>query len=164
MKKLTLLFLLSLSVILTSCESSGSGVRIIPESSGNINSLSIVVSNEYWEGSVGETIREILGAPVYGLPQEEPLFSMRQLPPQVFTDFATKNRTVLKIEKADSADTKFLKDPFARPQKLVLVTGKTSQEINSQLRDNSERIISAFKNEEIKETGTVTAGIKVALA
>ncbi|NNK88614.1 MAG: DUF4837 family protein, partial [Flavobacteriaceae bacterium] len=152
MKKLIFLTALSLVFLFSSCDSSGSGVRIIPESSGNINSLSVVVSNEYWDGSVGEAIREILGAPVYGLPQEEPLFSMRQLPPQVFSDFTRKNRIVLKVETSEEADTKFIKDPFARPQKLVLVSGNTSQEIIGQLKENAERIISAFKNEEIKET------------
>ncbi|NNF82093.1 MAG: DUF4837 family protein [Flavobacteriaceae bacterium] len=152
MKKL--LFIISVFAVLAtvqSCESSKNGVRIVPESSGNINSLSVVVSNEYWEGSVGEAIREILAAPVYGLPQEEPLFSMRQMPPQVFTDFATRNRTVLKVENNEESGVKFLKDPLARPQTIVLVTGKNSTEIIEQMRSNSERIVSAFKNAEIKE-------------
>ncbi|MBT8253234.1 MAG: DUF4837 family protein [Flavobacteriaceae bacterium] len=147
-------FILAFSIVFcltTSCDSSGKGMRIVPESSGNINSLSVVVSNEHWEGSIGDTIRNILAEPVYGLPQEEPLFSMRQMPPQVFTDFATRNRTVLKIEKGREADVKFLKDAFARPQKLVLITGQTNQEIIEQLEQNAERIITAFKNEEIKE-------------
>ncbi len=146
---------LLLSVLITfsfkSCDSSKNGVRIVPESSGNINSLSVVVNNEYWEGAVGEAIREILATPVYGLPQEEPLFTMRQMPPKVFTDFATRNRTVLKIEKGDQADTKFIKDALARPQILVLITGGTSQEIIDQLHANSDRIISAFRNAEINE-------------
>lgn len=134
-----------------SCESSKNGVRIVPESSGNINSLSVVVDNESWDGAVGEAIRNVLASPVYGLPQEEPLFSMRQMPPQVFTDFATRNRIVLKVEKGEEADTKFLKDPFARPQVLVLITGNTTQEIINQLNTNSERVISAFRNAEILE-------------
>ena len=113
--------------------------------------MSVVVDNELWEGSVGEAIREILAAPVYGLPQEEPLFSLRQMPPQVFTDFATKNRTVLKIEKGKAADTKFFKEVYATPQKLVLVTGNNAKEIITELNKNADRIISAFKSEEIKE-------------
>ena len=137
--------------LLAGCSGGSKGQRIVGGSSGNINTLSVVVSNELWEGTVGDAIRQILGNTVYGLPQDEPMFSMKQMPPQVFTDFATKNRTVLKIEKNDSASTRFLKDPFARPQKLVLVTGKNGTEIIEQLEKNADQIVSAFKDEELKE-------------
>jgi hypothetical protein len=136
--------------LIFSCESN-SGDRILSKSSGNINSMSVVIDNELWAGSVGETIREILAAPVYGLPQEEPLFLLRQMPPQVFSDFATKNRTVLKIEKGQPGDTRFLKNVYAAPQKLVLITGVDVNEIIDELNKNAERIVSAFKSEEIKE-------------
>jgi len=149
MKKILLIALFA--GLFSSCDNGGNGNRMLSKSSGNINSLSVVVDNELWEGSVGESIREVLAAPVYGLPQDEPLFSMRQMPPQVFTDFATKNRTVLKIEKGQAADTKFLKDAYAKPQKLILVTGSNSNEIIAELKKNAERIVSAFKSEEIRE-------------
>ena len=134
------------------CNSDRSNKKISrPASSGNINNLSVVVDNDLWEGSIGESIREVLGAEVYGLPQQEPLFSMRQMPTVVFSDFATKNRTVLKIEKGKEAETKFVQNPFAQPQKVVLVRGNTDTEIISQIEQNSAKIISEFKNEEIKE-------------
>ena len=136
------------SLLFVACNSSD-GKRLITNSSGTINNLAVVVDNELWEGSVGEAIREVLAAPVYGLPQEEPLFTLSQMPPQVFSGFATKNRTVLKIEKGE-AETKYLKNAFAKPQKLVLVVGQNNEEIISQLKENANRIISTFKQEEIK--------------
>lgn len=148
MKKI-LVFTLTF-ILFYSCDMTD-GSRMLSNSSGNINNLSVVIDNELWEGNVGEAARQILAAPVYGLPQEEPLFSMRQMPPQVFTDFATKNRTVLKIENGKDADTRFLKDAYAKPQVLVLVSGNNSEEIIDQLNKNADRIISAFKNSEIKE-------------
>ena len=141
----------TLFLLVAGCSNGSKGQRIVGGSSGNINTLSVVVSNQMWEGAVGDAIRQILATPVYGLPQDEPMFSMKQMPPQVFTDFATKNRTVLKIEENDSASTRFLKDAFARPQKLVLVTGKNGTEIIEQLQKNADQIVSAFKEEELKE-------------
>jgi hypothetical protein len=139
-------------ILLVSCNSNDSkGKRILTSSSGNINSVSVVIDNELWEDSVGEEIRSILGAPVYGLPQEEPLFDMRQMPTAVFSGFATKNRTVLKIEKGKSAGIKFFNDAFAKPQKLILVTGNTNKEIKEQLQKNAKKIVTTFKNEDIKE-------------
>jgi len=150
MKKTVITFYAIL--LLIACNTNGSkSRRSVSSSSGNINSLSVVVDNELWQGSVGERIRDILGAPIYGLPQDEPLFSMKQMPTSVFTDFATKNRTVLKIEKNKPADTKFLKDVFASPQLLIIVSGKTIQEIIEELELHGEKIIAELKNEEIKE-------------
>ena len=76
---------------------------------------------------------------------------MSQMPTAIFTGFARKNRTVLKIEKGKEANTVFLEAPFAKPQKLVLVTGKTNMDIMAQIDKNAEKIISVFKNVEIKE-------------
>ena len=138
-------------IFLMACNNNSNGKRILSSSSGNINNLSIVIDNELWEGSIGEQIRLLLGAPVYGLPQEEPLFNMLQMPTVVFNDFTTKNRTILKIEKGKPAKTKFLKDVFASPQKLILVSGNTNKEIIEQLEINAEKIVSVFKKAEIKE-------------
>lgn len=138
-------------LLLVSCGNLGSEERVVSASSGKINYVSVVVDNELWEGSVGKAIRDSIGEAVYGLPQDEPSFSMRQMPPSVFTDFATKNRTVLKIEKGKDADVKIYENPYAKPQKVVVVSGKTNKEIVKQLYASKAKIISTFKTEEIKE-------------
>jgi len=150
MKK-TISLALSMLLLIACNSNSSKGKRILPASSGNINNLSVVIDNNLWEGTIGESIREIFGAEVYGLPQQEPLFSMGQMPSSVFSGFATKNRTVLKIEKGKTAKLEFIDDPFAKPQKLVLVRGKTDFEITSLMEENSEKIIAAFKTTEITE-------------
>tara|TARA_R110002012_G_scaffold283090_2_gene473183 strand:- start:130374 stop:131312 length:939 start_codon:yes stop_codon:yes gene_type:complete len=137
---------------MTSCnEGKSSNKRILSQSSGKINNLSVVIDNDLWEGEIGETIRSILAAPVHGLPQDEPLFILSQLPPVVFTGFAQQSRIVLKIEKSDSSNVKIANNLFARPQRVVVVSGKSNDIISQQLRDNAEQIVMALKNEEIKE-------------
>jgi hypothetical protein len=143
--------LLAISLTLLSCNDKSSNQRIVPTSSGNINNLLVVVDNILWEENIGEAIREIFAAPVPALNQEEPLFTISQMPPQVFSGFATKNRIVLKIEKGKTADTSIGEDVFAKPQTLIVVSGKTNQEIIDQMKANADKIIAAFKKEEIKE-------------
>jgi hypothetical protein len=109
------------------------------------------VDNSLWEDAVGEAIRNVLAAPLEGLPQDEPLYSLSQLPPQVFSGFATKNRTVLKIEKGKPAATTILNDKYAKPQTVVVVSGNTNAEIIDQLKANAENIVSSFKKIEIIE-------------
>lgn len=137
-------------ILFTSCNNS-KDQRIIPASNGNINRLLVVVDNLLWDDSVGETIRDVVAAPVPALNQEEPLFSLNQMPPMVFEGFATKNRIILKIEKGGDAGMVIKKDVYARPQTVVVVSGKTDQEIKDQLERNGDEMIAAFKKEELKE-------------
>ena len=65
--------------------------------------------------------------------------------------FVKNTRLVLKVVKGVEATTKFYKDPYASPQRMVLVTGMTNQEITEQFTANQEKITSAFKAYEIKE-------------
>ena len=151
MKKIIILAISCAMIIACNQDKSkGDSQKNLPESSGKINFLSVVVSNEHWNGNLGEAIRDILAAPVDGLPQEEPLFSMSQLPPNVFSGFAAQNRTVLKIEKGPPAfDIK--ENVYAKPQKVVVVSGNNDEEIIDQLKTNSDKMISTFKATEITE-------------
>lgn len=145
LKALCVLFLLS------ACEDSNSKKVYKPQSSGNINDLSVVIDNDLWESSVGETIRSTIGAPLYGLPQDEPQLTLRQIPSSVFTGFVKNTRLVLKVNKGVAAATKFYKDPYASPQRMVMVSGMTNQEISDQFIKNQDKIVQTFKEQEIHE-------------
>jgi len=146
MRKLVVLVFIVMTVM--SCENKN-GVRILPESAGPINNIAIVVDNDYWANTIGETLRGILAVPTDGLPQIEPLFSLRQIPTQVFTGFAKENRNVLKIELGE-ADFKATRDVHARPQKMIVVSGKDIAEIKAQIKANADKIIAGFKAEDIR--------------
>ena len=141
-------------VMLLSCGDKKDGDKKIylPGSNGNLNNISVVVDNQLWEGNVGENIRNIFAAPLNGLPTPEPIFSMRQIPPQVFDGFARRSRIVLKIEKGNvETTTKIVNEAFAKPQTVVVVGGKTDKDIIAQLKENRDKIIDAFNKEEVKE-------------
>ena len=46
----------------TSC--SDNQQKLLPASSGNINNISVVTSDELWDGAVGDIIRENFGRPI----------------------------------------------------------------------------------------------------
>ena len=145
-------FLVATFLAFASCEDNGKeNERILSESSGNINNLSVIVDNELWQGQVGEAIRTNLAAPVDGLPQDEPLFSINQMPPEAFAGFSRKNRIFLRVEKGEPAGIKIGNDSYARPQTGIVVTGETNEEIADIIDENADKIISAFKRTEIKE-------------
>lgn len=143
---------LFISLLFTSCQDSESkNAIILANSSGNINNISVIIDNSMWEGSIGEALRKSLAAPVDGLPQEEPMFSLNQMPPEAFSGFVRKNRLFVKVENGESGRFKIFTDPFAHPQTGVVITGKDSNEIINQININSEEIVEALRNTEIKE-------------
>lgn len=144
-----IIILIISAVILSGCNSNSKVA--LSASSGNFNNLSVVIDNNLWEGSVGDNIRSLIGASLYGLPQDEPLFTLRQMPTSIFTGFVRKNRIVLKVLKGEEPGTQFYKDSYAKPQKMVVVSGFTNSEIIDQIKENVDKIISVFKFEEIKE-------------
>lgn len=124
---------------------------VLTTSSGNINNITVVVDNEYWEGSIGEALRNVLAAPVDGLPQEEPLFSLNQMPPQAFTGFVRKNRLFVMVEQGKPAAFKIYQKPFASPQTGIVISGENMSEIVELIHENGEEMVSILKRTEIKE-------------
>lgn len=124
---------------------------MILDSSGSINNVSVVVVNDLWNTSVGDAIRNVLTATIYGLPQDEPVFTISQIPPSVFSGFVTRNRTVLKIEVSDTPKMQILDDVYAKPQKVIVISGKTKEALITVINQNAAKIVSTFKNAEIAE-------------
>lgn len=142
-----------LCALIFSCDNDGSkNKRILTNSSGRINNLSVVVDNLMWQDGVGEAIRETVAYPVDGLStDDEPIFSIRQMPPQVFSDFTTKSRIILVVKKGEKANTIIKRNVYAQPQTVVYVLGNTDAEIIEQLNNNREKIVKALKKEELRE-------------
>ncbi|SFS42991.1 protein of unknown function [Zhouia amylolytica] len=149
MKKI--LVLITLGVLIFSCQEKDSK-RVLPNSVGAINTLSVVIDNNLWNGKVGDEIRDHFAAPVDGLPWEEPLFTIHQMPPEVFTDFARNSRNILYVAQ-DSSNVAAIKDDvYARPQKVAFIKGSTAESLIEAIKANSDEIISTFKKHDIKET------------
>jgi len=94
MKRTAIVFFILILVL--SC--SENKQKLLPASSGNINNISVVTNDQLWDGEVGQVIRENFSRPIYGLPQIEPVFSLSHIPSKVFSGFATKSRTILKLD------------------------------------------------------------------
>jgi hypothetical protein len=149
--KILRIALAGLVFALTSCENSGDNNAYLLKSLGNINTLQVIIENDLWNGEVGEEIRNYFAAPVDGLPQDEPLFSMNQMPPSTYTDFARKYRTFLHVTIGDTTGVAIKDNPYAKPQIGAFIVGKDAADIKRLLEKNYQQIISAFKASEILE-------------
>ncbi|MDO4880456.1 MAG: DUF4837 family protein [Capnocytophaga sp.] len=149
MKKV--LFYLSFIVLFTHC-SEEKKKRFLPDSVGKINSLSIVIDNALWNGVVGDTLRNYFAQPVEDIPgEQEPIFSIQQLPHQVFKGATRYGRNVLVID-TDSKNKFDIRDTlFASPQKVAFLVGETTDDLISLIQKYAPQIIQAYKDNELKE-------------
>lgn len=149
MKKIITLALTGL-LLLVSCKTTPKKTYL-PESIGAINSLAVVMDNELWKGKVGDHVRQHFAAPVPGLPWEEPLFTINQLPEKVFSGSILNTRSILFIAK-DTLNLAHIKtDVYATPQKIGVIKGTTEEEIIRNLEAKADDMIKAFKDLEIAE-------------
>ncbi|GAA4306024.1 DUF4837 family protein [Aestuariibaculum suncheonense] len=143
--------ILTLLLVVSCGDKKSSDKKIVLDSSGNINNVSVILENDLWDGSIGDAIRNVLAAPIYGLPQDEPTFTLSQIPPSVFSGFVTKNRTILKIEMGKESEIQYLDNVYAQPQKVIVVSGKDRKEIIDVINENGANIVDTFRTMELKE-------------
>lgn len=143
----TLFLWLLVSVLASSC--SFKEDKLPEESSAAINTISVIIDDQLWNGEVGDSIRNKFASPVLGLPQEEPLFSINQYPVKLFEGFSTDSRNIIIVKKDNENKFEFKENEFATPQNAFHISGKTSFEIIDILEKNAPEIIKKMRAIEI---------------
>jgi len=139
-----------LSLFLFSCkDDTKKDKRYLPSSGGTTNMLTIVSDDSLWNGEVGDATRAIFAAPVYGLPQEEPIFTLKQMNPKAFHEFVKKSRTFVELKKGAPKGIRFIKDVYASPQLGIIVSGENNEELINVLQENAIVMADKIKSVEI---------------
>jgi hypothetical protein len=115
-----------------------------------INSLAIAVNDILWNGEIGDSLRKKFAAPVDGLPQEEPIFTIQQFPVKLFDTHKNAHTNLILIKKEEKTSYKLVHNKYMNPQNLVVISGKTIPEILNFIEINGDSLVSIFKETEIK--------------
>ncbi|MAP81628.1 MAG: DUF4837 domain-containing protein [Aequorivita sp.] len=157
MRLKTVVFL-SLLVAFLSCNNNGTKDKsLVPDSVGNINSLQVITPNNLWNSTVGEAIRNNFAAATDGLPQDEPLFSINQMPPEAFTGFARRNRIFVYVVLSENEKVSLATNEYAKPQTGAIIQANSEEKLVELINKSAEKIIEAFHKSEIKERQRRTA-------
>lgn len=149
MNKTHFLYLL-FTLIFFSCSKKND---VLPrETSGKINTISVIIDDPLWNGEIGDSIRNKFASPVIGLPQEEPLFTINQYPVKLLEGFATDSRTIIVVKKGAKNSFEINKNQYASPQNVFHISGKTSAAIIDTIEKNAPKIVQMIKEMEIAET------------
>jgi hypothetical protein len=147
-------FLLLITVFFFSCEKKSSSTH--RSATGKINTISVIIDDQLWNGEVGDSIRNKFASPVIGLPEEEPLFTINQYPAKLMEGFITDSRIIIVVKKENKNEFLLTKNKYATPQKVFYIFGETTSEILEILQKKAHQIIEISKETEIVENQRIT--------
>ena len=104
-----------------------------------------------WATEVGDAVRAVFAFPAEGLPQKEPLFDLKQIPPDVFTGFTRLSRMVLWVGFGDEVVIRTDKNRYASPQQMAVLSAPDTATLVEMILSQSSGIIKSFKKGEIAE-------------
>ena len=155
MNKNLLLFFFGISLLFCSCKKQD--IYSPRKATGKINTISVIIDDQLWNGEIGNTIRNKFASPVIGLPKEEPLFTINQYPAKLMEGFMTDSRTIIVVKKEDKNQFVIKKNQYASPQKVFHISGRTSAEILEIIEKNAPKIIQIIKETEIAESQRINS-------
>jgi hypothetical protein len=144
-KKINLLFLFFLAVIVISCSNESQVMR--KNITGTASELVVVISKDAWEGSVGKLIRQTLAQPQLGLPQDEPIFDVIDVPHAAFKSIFRTTRNIMQTSISSNVENEgisFTDDVWAYPQATVQIKAKSIERFEELFSENKEKIISYY--------------------
>jgi len=134
--------------------------KVIPKSSGNINTISVVMPNKSWHGKLGKKVRDLFQTPYEGLPFDEPQFSLKYLNPKVFSSFARQSRNILWFVKDSLSQFQMQQDAFARPQIVALFKANDEEEQAFYLEENINLIKQSItENERLEKLRRISKAL-----
>lgn len=122
------------------------------KATGKINTISVIIDDQLWNGEIGDSIRNKFASPVIGLPQEEPLFTINQYPIKLMEGFMTDSRTIIVVKKEEENKFEINKNQYASPQNVFHISGKSGADIIEIIEKNTSKIIQIIKQTEIAES------------
>lgn len=140
------LFLTILAVIILQSCSNDSPI-MHTNITGYSSELIVVISNESWKSSTGKLIRETLAQQQLGLPQDEPLFDVIDVPHAAFKKIFKSTRNILQTSisvNVEKEGISFTDDVWAYPQATVQIRAKTAAKFEEIFKENGDKILTYF--------------------
>lgn len=177
MNKLVFLLFVSFLTSLFGCTQNGNedNKSNLPQARGAMGEIILAMDSASWRNEVGETIRGIFREPIPGLPQDEPMYTLRYVNPLAMNDVLRNAKNLIfvttlesqsmadrrirsyftkeSLEKIKNDPDLFMfikKDEFARGQIVLHLFGQNESLLAENLKENAAKIRSYFDEAESK--------------
>ncbi len=141
-----------LIILVTACDESTQKAKSKPSSAGTTLEMVVVADNQTWNSSAGTKVKEFFGQEAPGLGQVEPVFDVRHIEFNAFSELFQKHRNllILEINQEKNAKSIYKANVWAQPQFVVKLVASDLKELNQLLRKEQENIMQVFKMAERK--------------
>ncbi len=144
----TLFLLVVFPILFSSCVEEKKNTAY--ETLGKVNSVSVIIDDQLWNGEIGDSLRSKFAAPVIGLQDEEPLFTLNQYPVKLLDGFLSKSRNIIVIKKNSSNSFSLVENPTTNPQLLIRFSGRTVKDIVDSIEVKEDEISKIIRDSEIR--------------
>ncbi len=124
---------------------------LLPESTGKINEILVVMDTAAWGGVAGDAIRGCFNEIQHGLPQEEVYFRLINVPKSAFGRIFRSTRNIVFVNIEDNLEPRsgYSKNQWAKNQLILTVNGKTAADVEAEFLKNKLEFLYLFRNEEV---------------
>ena len=137
-----------ITTLFVSCQSNSSKA-FVPESNGNMNSLTVVMDKSAWVDNLGKQIQKSLTEPYEGLPFDEPKYDLYHLDPSIFKGFARSSRNIIVFNKDTLGQgVRLIKNLWARPQITAFITGEDQEVMSFYFEENKNLLMRSINENE----------------
>lgn len=136
---------------------------LLPNSKGKPGDVLIVIDKARWESEAGSILKTKLQSTYPGLPQDEPLFSIINIPHIAFTDFFKKHRNIILTEVSSSylkSEVIYQNDVYASPQLIITLKAKSNADLVKLLKQNINKIINLIESTEKNRLEKIYANVQ----
>lgn len=146
MKKLIASLVLFIAIItpFSGCKENEKENSMLRKVSGRPGEVIIISTKAQWEGEVGKTLRKAFEEPVYGMPQEEPLFTLIRTNRSDFERIFQTFRNVVWIDidtnRISNGEVEYFQSPWAKGQLVAKVTASSRDELIEVFNKNAKTI------------------------
>ncbi len=157
-KRISTLILLTLMLVVAGgCKKDKKRINLMPPITGKPGTVTLVMSDELYAGSAGDTLYSILCQEEPALPQSgmegaEPMFDVVQVSPAGFGNIFKSNRNILivTIDPAlEQAAIRVERDFWAKYQLIIRMAAPTKEELIDLFVNKDEFLITTLRDTEI---------------
>lgn len=147
MKKF-LLYTFAALLCLTSCNRSS---KLLPNISGKAGEVLAVISKADWDGSLGQSLRDVLEDEYPYLPITEPAYTLTHVTREGFIEMFQVHRNIIFFDinpQVTNPGVTIVRDKWSAPQIIINIAAYTSEDAEKLFKENSTLIVTAIEQAE----------------
>jgi hypothetical protein len=140
-------------LVLSGCGETTVRKELLTGVSGEAGEVLVVIDKTYWDKTPGDYFKKLLREDTPGLPQNEPLFNVVNIPRKAFSELFRIHRNIIitKIDKSVEKTGVFVEyDKWAKPQIVISIIANSEDEFLKLFNKNESNILSLLLKMERK--------------